>query len=64
VFARIIRLRRAVKLLRQGCALADVAVACGYYDQAHMTRDFRDLAGHSPGEWKSRDGELTALFAD
>ena len=24
---------------------------CGYYDQSHLTRDFVDLAGTSPGEW-------------
>jgi transcriptional regulator GlxA family with amidase domain len=29
-------------------ALADVALAAGYYDQPHLNRDFRALAGLTP----------------
>jgi AraC-like DNA-binding protein len=50
--ARILRLRRALRLLesRRGAALAAVALDAGYYDQAHMNADFRDLAGCPPLE--------------
>jgi len=49
-FARILRFHRAVKVLtnRLDAKLADVALECGYYDQAHFTRDFRTFAGISP----------------
>ncbi|MFI2713660.1 helix-turn-helix domain-containing protein [Micromonospora sp. NPDC018662] len=46
--ARILRLRRALDLARGGVPLAEVAVRSGYADQAHLTRDVRELAGVPP----------------
>jgi AraC-like DNA-binding protein len=52
--ARVVRFDRARRrlLLRQAeggrVVLAELAVECGYYDQAHLARDFRDLAGCPP----------------
>ncbi len=50
--ARVLRFERAGRLLRQGRAdLASLAVECGYYDQAHLTNEWRALAGCTPGTW-------------
>jgi AraC-like DNA-binding protein len=48
--ARIARFNRALALARNGGAesWADVAAACGYSDQAHLVREFRDMAGATP----------------
>ncbi|MFG1778001.1 helix-turn-helix domain-containing protein [Micromonospora sp. NPDC049048] len=46
--ARILRMGRALALARAGTPLAEVAARCGYADQAHLTRDVRDLAGVPP----------------
>jgi AraC-like DNA-binding protein len=61
-FSRIVRLQAALRRVRQGRALTEVALACGFYDQAHMTRDFRELASMSPGAWQTHAGDLAPLF--
>ncbi|WP_329124562.1 helix-turn-helix domain-containing protein [Streptomyces sp. NBC_01465] len=43
--ARILRLQRALALAATGMPYADVAVAAGCTDQAHLAREMRDLAG-------------------
>ena len=51
--ARLLRFHSAVALLRAGGASrwAEIAYECGYYDQPHFNREFRELAGTSPGEF-------------
>jgi AraC-like DNA-binding protein len=55
VAGRVIRFDRARRVLGRSPrpGLAAVAAACGYYDQAHFTREFRELAGLSPTAWLS-----------
>ncbi|MFB4282462.1 helix-turn-helix domain-containing protein [Nonomuraea sp. MTCD27] len=54
--ARVIRFGRALRLLRSGTALAEVAAECGFYDQAHMNREFRALGDTTPGQICPRPG--------
>ena len=54
VYARIVRYRRALALLdREADSLAEVALGAGYYDQSHMTTEFRELGGLTPREFLS-----------
>ena len=55
-FARVVRFGRAVDVLRSGHteSFAEVAYACGYFDQAHLNRDFRQFAGTTPAELVTR----------
>lgn len=46
--ASLLRLHRAIQLQRSGRPLSEVALDAGYFDQAHLTRDFRALVGSSP----------------
>ncbi|MGW8885658.1 helix-turn-helix domain-containing protein [Streptomyces sp. NPDC055749] len=48
--ARVLRFHRAVGMLTAGGAdPIAVAEACGFYDQAHLNREFRALAETTPG---------------
>jgi AraC-like DNA-binding protein len=51
--ARILRFERVSALLRETPSprLAEVAFDSGYYDQAHLNRDFREFAGTTPGDY-------------
>lgn len=46
--SRIVRFNRALGLSAGGFDWADIAADCGYSDQAHLVREFRDLAGETP----------------
>lgn len=53
--AGIVRFNRATAILRGPGrpALAEVALACGYHDQSHMTREFRRFGGATPGAFSA-----------
>ncbi|WP_326757208.1 helix-turn-helix transcriptional regulator [Streptomyces sp. NBC_01635] len=48
--ARILRLHRALSLARRGTPFAETATRTGYADQAHLSREVRDLTGLPLGE--------------
>jgi AraC family transcriptional regulator len=46
-----LRLKHATELIRKrSMPLVDIAVACGFSSQSHMSRVFRKLCGATPGE--------------
>jgi AraC-like DNA-binding protein len=48
-YANILRFDRALELARRKTtAWSQIAVSCGYYDQAHLVRDFQRYAGRTP----------------
>lgn len=49
--ARLLRFRHAAGLVQSRVPLVDVALSAGYYDQAHLGLDFRELAGLTPREY-------------
>jgi methylphosphotriester-DNA--protein-cysteine methyltransferase len=42
------RLRRAAEAMRDGASVADAAVTAGFSDQAHLSRQMRDMMGLTP----------------
>ena len=51
--ARILRFQAVFDRLGEtpSAAWSALAIDCGYYDQAHLIRDFRSFTGVSPGTW-------------
>lgn len=50
-----LRLERAARLLGEGEAVSDVAVGCGFSDQAHLSRRFKQHYGTSPSAFALRE---------
>jgi AraC-like DNA-binding protein len=53
------RIKRAQQLmLTSAQSLAQIAFACGFSDQSHYSRVFRDVVGQSPNVWRRRNMNL------
>lgn len=57
LYCRLIRFRQVIRQIHTGGAVdwADMAVAGGYCDQAHLAHEFREFAGLSPGRYLSAE---------
>ncbi len=62
LFCRVLRFQHARKVTQQSASLnwAELALACGYYDQSHFIRDFQTFSGFCPTEYLRRRG--SSLF--
>ena len=60
---RIIRFQQVFRAVEQcNSAWAEVAIACGYYDQAHLIRDFNQFARQTPAVLFSNQSPFTEWF--
>lgn len=53
-YLRTYRVNKAMKFIKQGLKLADVAQLCGFFDQSHLNRQFKRTVGVSPGKFFAR----------
>lgn len=60
-FQRVKRFHRVVQAVdgREQVDWAGVALDCGFYDQAHLIRDFRHFSGMTPGEYLAARGDYS-----
>lgn len=63
LFSRMQRFQRVFSAM-ENAALdwVDAAVYCGYYDQAHLIRDFRDFTGTTPTALLGHEIDLSLRF--
>jgi AraC-like DNA-binding protein len=65
LFSRIQRFQRVFRTLQAGPeSVAGAALACGYYDQAHLVRDFRAFTGEPPTALLASLHDFTLRFTD
>jgi AraC-like DNA-binding protein len=68
LLCRLVRFQRVFAALESGARpagpsrWATVALECGYYDQAHLIRDFRAFAGQSPTRYLEREHAIADHF--
>lgn len=54
-YRRRLRLNRAAAMLSADTAdMSEIAIRCGYFDQAHFSRAFREAFGLPPGRYRQR----------
>lgn len=51
-YQTLARLRLARQHLEEGMSLADTALACGFYDQSHLSLRFKHSMGVTPGQFQ------------
>jgi transcriptional regulator GlxA family with amidase domain len=57
-FLILTRFRNALKTHRQTDTLSQLAVRCGYFDQAHFIHDFHKLSGHNPRDFFQQHSDI------
>ncbi|MCX4965563.1 helix-turn-helix domain-containing protein [Streptomyces sp. NBC_00654] len=62
--ARVLRLQRALALVRAGTPYAEAALTAGCTDQAHLAREVRALAGTTLGGYLARTGYAAPANSD
>lgn len=62
-FKRWQRIKLARQRIKQQLdrSLTDIAIACGFYDQAHFTRQFKAVTGVTPNQYQIRQRERLVL---
>jgi AraC-like DNA-binding protein len=63
LFSRMQRFQRVFPAIEAAHAgWADAAIQCGYYDQAHLIRDFQEFAGRAPAALLGNETDLAWHF--
>ncbi|WP_159466885.1 helix-turn-helix transcriptional regulator [Dyadobacter sp. 3J3] len=64
-YSGIIRIQHFLKLLRKNSpqkSLTDLAYECGFFDQAHLIREMKNISGITPSQYVSQTNLLAANF--
>lgn len=64
LYCRLQRFQNTLKLIASGCSpdWAELALASGYCDQAHLAHDFHDFSGLSPSAYRASPSPSGSFF--
>ena len=62
---RVVRFQRALYMLQRQpeTSFTQLAYDCGFYDQAHLIREFKALSGYTPGEYLAACAPYSDYFS-
>lgn len=58
IYIRLVKFNALIRLLQSDIQLRDIILLYDFYDQAHLTRDFKKFANITPNEYKGPNFEL------
>jgi AraC-like DNA-binding protein len=61
-YMRLRRFNNALRQMRSSRNLTEIALAAGYYDQAHFCREFKDFAGLTPTVYRAQSGAVPGIL--
>jgi AraC-like DNA-binding protein len=61
-YLRLRRFNTALRHMRSSRNLTEIALAAGYYDQAHFCREFKDFAGLTPSAYRTQAGAVPGIL--
>jgi AraC-like DNA-binding protein len=61
-YHKILRFNKAIRLMETKDSLTDICYECNYFDQSHFIRDFKQLAGSTPGRFKKEDNKIASFL--
>lgn len=64
-FLKIVRFQKAIRdiEINRSANWTDIALECGYYDQAHFINDFKDFSGFTPTQYLKMQSAFTNYIA-
>lgn len=64
-YSRVVRFQKSMRLLQCGKRnFAGIAAECGYADQSHFIREFRQMSGHTPKSLLQHCAPYSDLFTN
>ena len=62
LLCRIVRFRAIFDCVQSSTTWSNIALDCGFFDQAHLIRDFKQFAGQSPTAFLKAQSEFARCF--